>query len=460
MKIDTQFIKLNNGTEICAPSDVNLMTNYILREQGDWFEDEINFVRKFVEPGMNAIDIGANYGLYASAMASSLTGEGKLWCFEPTPNTAAALRNTIAKNAFEDTVEVIEAGLSDHEGEASFFMAPNAELNSLTRDENSDMEEVTIKLRTMDECAKSFGWPAIDFIKLDAEGEEINILKGGEDFFASQSPVVMFELKHGNQVNMPLIDAFKTRGYGVYCLVPGLDVLAPFDEEQNVDGFLLNLFAIKEEKLEALQAKGLAVAEAKAAAGFDDPEALKQYFSAPCFESMSIDFTSLDKLPQDYRDTLVAYVLSQDESRVMQERYDYLMFAAEHVHKALKAGGEAKAERLSSFARIAYASGHRVAGNQILQFLVENFIKHSRSFMVVEPFLAVSEQFEQVETRGQMDAWLCCAILDELARKQAYSSFFGGIQETVKFVEVMEKLNFLLPDMNKRIELIKERFKK
>lgn len=120
------------------------MSNFVLREQGDWFEDEIHFVRKFIKPDMVALDIGANYGLYSSAIAKSLGDKGKLWCFEPTPNTADALRRTIEKNDLSKRVEIIEAGLSDHVGTATFYMTPNAELNSLTSDGELSAEWLTI----------------------------------------------------------------------------------------------------------------------------------------------------------------------------------------------------------------------------------------------------------------------------------------------------------------------------
>ena len=186
MKLTTQFIALNDGTEICAPDDVKLMTNFVLREQGDWFEDEIKFVREYIQPEMNVLDIGANYGLYTNAMAQTMRSNkqhvlGSIWCFEPTPDTASALRETIDQNSY-DNIEVIEVGLSDKKGDATFYLSDNAELNSLTKGKTSS-REVMVKLETLDDCCNQFFWPKIDFVKLDAEGEEINILKGGQKFF-------------------------------------------------------------------------------------------------------------------------------------------------------------------------------------------------------------------------------------------------------------------------------------
>ncbi len=52
------------------------ITPYVLREQLDFFEDELKFVRKLVLAGQKAIDIGANYGVYTLPMASKTWAQG------------------------------------------------------------------------------------------------------------------------------------------------------------------------------------------------------------------------------------------------------------------------------------------------------------------------------------------------------------------------------------------------
>ena len=62
-------LKLVDGVRIVVPDSLNLITTYVLREQEDWFEDEIKFLRHLIKPGQRVIDIGANYGVYTLAMA-------------------------------------------------------------------------------------------------------------------------------------------------------------------------------------------------------------------------------------------------------------------------------------------------------------------------------------------------------------------------------------------------------
>jgi hypothetical protein len=65
----TTCLTLVDGFCNVVPDSLELTTPYVLSEQQDWFEDEIRFLRRLLQPGMNAIDIGANYGVYTLAMA-------------------------------------------------------------------------------------------------------------------------------------------------------------------------------------------------------------------------------------------------------------------------------------------------------------------------------------------------------------------------------------------------------
>ena len=74
-----------DGTKVVVPDSPELMTPYILREQQDWFENEIKFLRRLLQPGQNIIDIGANHGVYTLSIANTVGSSGHVWAFEPAP---------------------------------------------------------------------------------------------------------------------------------------------------------------------------------------------------------------------------------------------------------------------------------------------------------------------------------------------------------------------------------------
>ncbi|WP_337998207.1 FkbM family methyltransferase [Oleispirillum naphthae] len=244
-------LSLAGEATVCVAPTLRQMTPYVLLEQEDWFEDEIRFIRRWVEPGMAVLDIGANHGVYALSMAARL-GPGRVWAFEPTAMPREKLIESIAENRFGDTVTVIPAALSDSARDAPMAVAEDSELNTL---HGGTGRTEMVRVRTLDACAAEY-FPdvRIDFVKLDAEEEELAILRGGARVFAEQSPLVMFEAIRGDAVSAALLDAFRALGYGLFFLAPEAGVLLPYREGQ---GECLNLFACKPDRAETLRARGL-----------------------------------------------------------------------------------------------------------------------------------------------------------------------------------------------------------
>lgn len=89
---DLLTIEVRDGTQICVPGVLDRMATYVLLEQEDWFEDEVDFVRQYVRPRMNIVDIGANYGSYALSVARYAGEHGKVWAVESGQSAAAYLR--------------------------------------------------------------------------------------------------------------------------------------------------------------------------------------------------------------------------------------------------------------------------------------------------------------------------------------------------------------------------------
>ena len=81
-------LTLVDGVRVVVPNSIELITPYVLREQQDFFEDEVRFVRRLLQPGQNVIEIGANYGVYTLPMALKVGPGGHVWAFEPASSTA------------------------------------------------------------------------------------------------------------------------------------------------------------------------------------------------------------------------------------------------------------------------------------------------------------------------------------------------------------------------------------
>lgn len=245
-------IAVTGGVTIRTPANIRLMTPYILLEQEDWFEEETGFLRSLIEPGETIIDIGANYGVYAATLAAAIGEQGRLVAVEPAASTARYLKSTLA--AFPQAF-LVQAALGEIEGDATLAVADNSESNRLVDVAEKDGASETVALRRLDDIAVDTGVADPGFIKLDAEGAELRILAGAVTLMRQADPLIMFERKHGPSINTDLINAFEALGFGIFQLLPGPGILAPYDDNRT-DAFGLNLFAAKPGRAEKLAAEG------------------------------------------------------------------------------------------------------------------------------------------------------------------------------------------------------------
>lgn len=241
---------------VTVPDNPRLMTTFILEERGDWFESEIHFVRHRLRPGMAVVDIGANYGLYTLSCARRVGPEGRVWAYEPASLPRSCLERSIAANHLPQ-VRLAGAALSDHCGTARLGIATNAELNRL---DTSSTQYETVPLTTLDAEAATWDRP-VDFMKIDAEGEEVRILEGATMFFAANDPLLMLEHHESSTDNLALLDALEQRGMAVYRFLPSLDALVPLALAPSRP-CLLNIFACRAGRAAQLAAEGTLVAAA------------------------------------------------------------------------------------------------------------------------------------------------------------------------------------------------------
>lgn len=463
---------LPDGARIVVPDSLNLITPYVLLEQQDWFEDEIKFVRRLLKPGQKVIDIGANYGVYTLSMAQAVGAAGRVWAFEPASSTAKLLAEGIKSNDFSHVV-LEQSALSSVCGTAQLSLNEDSELNALARGKSSAGTSETVPLVTLDQCLERYDWQDIAFMKIDAEGEEANILKGGERFFAEQSPLVQYEIKSGEGLSLKLVQDFAELGYASYRLVPGLGVLIPFDAESPPDAYLLNLFCCKPDRCKKLAGDGLLIDPSAYSAATADPKSK----SVPGVANKSGNAygwrDTIAKLPYGIQlasvweqrmvaggnveldEALTFYAISRNVSLSAGERFAALEASFKLFN--LLCNREPSYLRLASMARVARDYGDRGLAVNALQQL-SNTILRSKQVSLTEPFLAPSERFDLLApTRENIGSWVLAGVLEAVELLGAFSSFYPGLLSRQR-LEMIQALGFGDAQMKRRLDLLRKRF--
>jgi FkbM family methyltransferase len=454
---NTTFLQIPGGIQIQVPDSLDLITPYVLLEQGDWFEDEIKFLRRILRSGERIIDIGANYGTYAMTMAKAVGDGGALWAFEPASSTAQCLRASIEANGFKHVV-LEQCALSGEPGTGRLALNANSELNAITKDAaGGDSEEVPVS--TLDACMDRFGWERIDFMKIDAEGEEENILHGAGRFFERESPLVEFEYKAGAEVNTGLVEAFGRLGFSSYRLVPGLDVLVPFTAGTPADGYLLNLFCCKPDRAAELERRGILV----------QPDSLESARRQAIPLQPSHDWRNalagegwcrtlvpewsdfLQKTPRpEFESALALYFFSQDAGQPHALRVAAMEQALGGLRAACaqEPGGVSECTR----ARVAREFGLRQEAVAGLGALVNGIIA-KRQVDHRSPFLLpMAGMSVPAELAGQWSAILAAAV-EGLECMASFSSFYS-VQASRGRLDLLRKIGIQSPSMSRREYLL------
>ncbi|HET6149354.1 MAG TPA: FkbM family methyltransferase [Polyangia bacterium] len=457
---------------VVVPDRLDQITPYVLTEQHDWFEDEISFVRAALSRGERAVDIGANHGVYALTMGRRVGFAGQVWAFEPARAVADRLRASVAINALPQ-IAVIDGALSDREGHGALAGGDQSELGHLVapgepggaEDRAGDGPLETVALFTLDGCRRRLGLVDIAMVKIDAEGAESAIIEGGRSFFAEESPLVMFEIRHAETLDLGLCERFRRLGYQTFRLIPGLGMLAPFTDPDTIDAidpFLLNLFACKPDRASRLEQRGL-LARAPASPEACEPVSgagLVYLRAQPFAAALWPRWTTAIAAATDEIRALDQYARAQDVTELPAIRHAALAVALAIARGGARAQARVSLPILHTIARIAGELGARAVAADALNQIVGRCAT-ARDDDFDRPFLAVSPRFDQLPPRegdGELGRWALAAALEQRERLRAFSSFFtAGDPATLAALESIATLGYGSREMARRLELVRLR---
>ena len=146
---------------------------------GGYDKDVIQSVQRFVGPDACVVDVGANVGAVTLLMAKLVGPAGRVLAVEPGPPYVERLRANLALNtSLSDRVAVHQVGLSDAPGMLQWRPDPNTPFNAGLSAAHPDSVpgEVSVPVTTLDALVASRELDRLDFIKIDVEGMELEVL--------------------------------------------------------------------------------------------------------------------------------------------------------------------------------------------------------------------------------------------------------------------------------------------
>lgn len=169
--IHANVVEVNGYTLYLDPQD-----SMNLSVMGCFEPAETELVKRIVRPGDVVVDVGAHIGYFTVLFARLAGDQGRVYAFEPNPETVALLRRNIAENRLRNVIAENKAA-SDRDGVVNLHVSHDDSVDHRICYTGASRRTVPVEAVRLDAY---FHDPLsrVDFIKIDVQGAEHRALEG------------------------------------------------------------------------------------------------------------------------------------------------------------------------------------------------------------------------------------------------------------------------------------------
>jgi FkbM family methyltransferase len=200
----------------------SFLHSYLSR--GDLYDEPlVRALTDPLKPGDTFLDIGSHIGYLSILALQRVLPTGQVWAFEPHPQSFAHLKTNAELNS-PTNFHVMNVALGDQPGTANLHINPHEEgLSTLLPTEG---RPVSVQVLTLDQLHAQHNFQNVAMVKIDVEGFEERVIRGGEKFFSAKlAQNVVFEINTDipgvpPRADYPIRKFFSDLGYQAYLIHP------------------------------------------------------------------------------------------------------------------------------------------------------------------------------------------------------------------------------------------------
>lgn len=175
----------------------------------------MNFIKNSLKTGDTAFDVGVHKGAYLNLMRKCVGKQGTIVGFEPQLILFEYL-STVKESFHWSNVRVEHLALSDKEGRMNLYIpankirqdsSPGATLLSSKSQQDTDRIE-EVDTQTLDQYIERHQLKPV-FLKIDVEGNELPVLKGGLEYIRTAKPKILVEIEAKHVGKEKVLDTFE-----------------------------------------------------------------------------------------------------------------------------------------------------------------------------------------------------------------------------------------------------------
>ncbi|MFA5879704.1 MAG: FkbM family methyltransferase [Candidatus Margulisiibacteriota bacterium] len=216
-------------------------------------KEETELVEKIIknllpEKNITFYDIGANTGYYGILAACLDKQKITTYSFEPIMEFANCIKES-AKINHLDNINIFNIALGNENITKEIQLAGSGSSLNPKFNDNEKLPKQKITVKKLDDIIKINNINHPDFIKIDVEGYEYEVLQGSLDTIKKSLPILFIEIAYSlknlnrnfiNQNYKKTFELLDSLGYRVYRLAN--NTLEPFKADNNPDGVHMYLF--------------------------------------------------------------------------------------------------------------------------------------------------------------------------------------------------------------------------
>lgn len=177
----------------CHPEAVDAFA--FERDQPDLREELEGFLEA-CRPGMILFDVGAHYGLFALAALHATAGRTRVVAVDPSRSAIRVFDANMRLAQADGRVTRLRAAVSDRDGEAFLLSGGAGGWHMMTRATEPRPDAERLPALTLETLSRRSGLTPTH-VKIDVEGDEDAVLRGGEALLRSARPILFLELHGG-----------------------------------------------------------------------------------------------------------------------------------------------------------------------------------------------------------------------------------------------------------------------
>jgi len=220
------ILNINGHKFATIPNDIGISEELLMFHTHEPLSTKL--LSPLLTDGMYCLDVGSNIGYYACLESNAVGNTGKVISIEPSPINYKYLKKNIELQNMSNT-EVYNFACGNKNGEIQFLVSDRSNWSRVATEKFIDappdaiLQTINVPVKTIDLLIEEKSLQRLDFIRMDVEGYEVNIVEGMHQTLEKFKPLLHMEVHLfllGISETKKLLQNIQKHGYEILYYIP------------------------------------------------------------------------------------------------------------------------------------------------------------------------------------------------------------------------------------------------